>query len=211
MLFVCFGPGQHRFPHSRYGFKLRGHSTKELPGYSSDDLVFTEAGNTLPNIPPRIWQFYTPLKPGGISSDFLASWSLRCPNYLHSVIDEAGSRALMSSLASMPGGRFRGALEIFDHLDRVVLRADLIRFVLLALRGGIYSDTDVEMVQPLSAWVPDEWKAHARLIVGLEADQEQPIPETTYPVQFATWTIAGAPGHPLFYHMIERILNNLRA
>jgi len=95
-------------------------------------------------------------------------------------------------------------------MSRRVLRADFLRYLLLAIEGGVYSDMDTEMLKPLYEWVPDEYKSRTKLIVGLEADQSPPVPGTTYEVQFCQWTLAGAAGHPVFWTMVERILEEVR-
>lgn len=190
-----------------------GGSRGKKPGvtkFIDDDILLSNSTAVLPNIPPRIWQIYTPFMPDKIPVDLTSSWVLHSPSYIYSILDDEGSRAMISRLTTLGGPHYKDALQVFDSTDRWMLRGDLMRYVLLATKGGIYSDTDVEMVKPLSEWVPDRWKNQVRLIVGVEADENPPVPGTTYPVQFATWTVAGAPGHPIFWTMIEGILHKLR-
>lgn len=58
--------------------------------------------------------------------------------------------------------------------------------------------------------MPDEFKSRTKLIIGLEADRSPPVAGTTYEVQFCQWTLAGAPGHPALWMMVERILEDVR-
>jgi alpha 1,6-mannosyltransferase len=178
--------------------------------FVDDDILLPNSSAVLPNIPPRIWQIYTPFVAEKIPVDLTTSWVLHSPSYLYSILDDEGSRAMIQRIQTLGGPHLSDAVEVFDSTERWMLRGDLMRYVLLATKGGIYADADVEMVKPLSEWVPDQWKDEVRLIVGVEADEEPPVGGTTYPVQFATWTVAGSPGHPIFWTMIERILHKLR-
>ena len=95
-------------------------------------------------------------------------------------------------------------------MSRRVLRADFLRYLLLAIEGGVYSDIDTELLKPIYEWVPDEFKSRTKLIVGLEADQNPPVAGTTYPVQFCQWTLASAAGHPTMWTMVEHILDEVK-
>ncbi|KAF6793371.1 initiation-specific alpha-mannosyltransferase [Colletotrichum sojae] len=89
------------------------------------------------------------------------------------------------------------------------MRADFIRYVLTFLEGGVYSDTDTAPVRPLLEWVPEEFRNKTRLIVGVEADSQPPVPGTKYPVQLGQWTFAAAKGQPVLWRMIQRVLNEV--
>lgn len=95
-------------------------------------------------------------------------------------------------------------------MSRRVLRADFLRYLLLSIEGGVYSDIDTELLKPIYEWVPDEFKSRTKLIVGLEADQNPPVAGTTYPVQFCQWTLASAAGHPAMWTMVEHILEEVK-
>ncbi|TYJ52494.1 hypothetical protein B9479_006888 [Cryptococcus floricola] len=49
----------------------------------------------------------------------------------------------------LAGSRMR---EVWDALPSGILRADMLRYLLLLLRGGIYSDTDTTLLKPPSKW-----------------------------------------------------------
>ncbi|KAJ9137854.1 Glycosyltransferase, DXD sugar-binding motif protein [Pleurostoma richardsiae] len=163
----------------------------------------------LPHIPPKIWQIFLDFTPSAISMPYVHSWITKSPSHSYTVLDSAGALALVVKLASTPGRSHM--LPLFYAMSRRVLRADFLRYLILALEGGVYSDADTQMVRPLHEWVPEEFRASARLVVGLEADRSPPIPGTTYEVQFCQWTLAGAAGHPTFWTMAERILRRVEA
>lgn len=108
---------------------------------------------------------------------------------------------MVTKLSKTP--RFFDALSTYFAMYRRVLRADFMRYLILALEGGIYSDMDTEALRPVNEWVPDELKHRTKLIVGIEADSTPPVQGTTYEVQFCQWTLAGEAGHPALWTMVE--------
>lgn len=103
----------------------------------------------------------------------------------------------------------RDAVSLYYSMTRHVLRVDFLRYLVLALEGGIYADVDVRLVKPIREWVPEEYREQTRLIVGLEADQSPPVDGTKYEVQFCQWTLASAANHPALWAMIDRILDKV--
>ncbi|EFX05282.1 initiation-specific alpha-mannosyltransferase [Grosmannia clavigera kw1407] len=102
------------------------------------------------------------------------------------------------------------ALQLYEAMPRRVLRADFLRYLLLALEGGIYTDSDTSLVRPIRDWVPESMRNATRLIVGLEADSSPPVSGTKYEVQFCQWTLASGPNHPTMWTMVHRILAHMR-
>lgn len=56
-------------------------------------------------------------------------------------------------------GKTRGIVAAWDHLaEPAVLRSDFWRYLVLAVDGGVYADTDVEPIRPVEKWGEDpEW------------------------------------------------------
>ncbi|CAK7222604.1 hypothetical protein SCUCBS95973_004899 [Sporothrix curviconia] len=104
----------------------------------------------------------------------------------------------------------RDALQQYDAMPRRVLRADFLRYLVLALEGGVYSDVDTYLVRDIRDWVPEAFRAETRLIVGLEADSSPAVTGTTYEVQFCQWTLSSAADHPTMWTMLDRILAKVR-
>lgn len=89
------------------------------------------------------------------------------------------------------------------------MRADFLRYLILAVEGGIYSDIDTTLEKSLHDWVPEEFRNQTKLIVGIEGDASPPIPGMTYEVQFCQWTLASTAGHPALWTMVERITSRV--
>ncbi len=166
------------------------------------------AGRRLPYIPPKLWQIYLGYSSAKVAGNPIQSWMLSSPSHSYTIVDDDGAATLVSQLSKTPG--YDDAQQIYDGMTRLVLRADFLRYLLLATQGGAYGDIDTEMIRPLHEWVPEEYKSKTKFIVGLESDQSPPVPNTVYEVQFCQWTLASAPGHPVLWKMLERIATRVR-
>lgn len=167
--------------------------------------------SALPHIPSKIWQIYLSFKPGAIKENTIGSFVSHSPSHTYSILDKDGADALVDHVAENYSG-YERIRSIYDAMTRTVIRADFLRFLLLAVEGGVYSDSDTTMTRPLKDWVPAEFKDRTKLIVGIEADaggRPDLIGGTTYRVQFCQWTMAGAAEHPVFWRMVDRVLDRM--
>ncbi|KUJ11299.1 uncharacterized protein LY89DRAFT_594840 [Mollisia scopiformis] len=180
------------------------------PEFPSISIYAANNTNHLPHIPPKIWQIYLDYTPYAIMpyTSYIQSFITHSPSHTYTLLDAHGALSIISKLSTSK--THAHILPLFYAMSRRVLRADFLRYLLLAIEGGVYSDMDTEMLRPLHDWVPDEYKSRTKLIVGLEADQSPPVGGTTYEVQFCQWTLAGAAGHPALWGMVERILNEVQ-
>ena len=188
------------------------YTSPQIPNFPSADIEILNFNTTtrLPHIPPKIWQIYLSFTPGALAPYVfpIHSWVSKSPSYIYTILDGQGSLAIVSKLSSSP--THAHILPLFYSMSRRVLRADFLRYLLLAIEGGVYSDIDTELLKPIHEWVPDEFKSRTKLIVGLEADQSPPVAGTTYEVQFCQWTLGSSAGHPALWMMVERILEDVK-
>jgi len=83
-------------------------------------------------------------------------------------------------------------LQVFKQLPLGVMKADMWRYCVLYVHGGIYSDIDSVSLKPIKEWnIRDE----DRIIIGLENDKH-----------FCQWTILSEPKHPILKKVIEMIV-----
>lgn len=130
------------------------------------------------------------------------------------------------------GGRIR---YLWDNLRVGILKADVLRYLLLLVHGGIYSDTDTECLKPMADWGrgADVWRlelwateseqrrlragedpskvlGRASVIVGVEVDVRERGDWHTWwarPMQIVQWTMASAPHHPITLSALLRIVH----
>jgi mannosyltransferase OCH1-like enzyme len=117
--------------------------------------------------------------------------------------EEEGDEFVRKAFASRPD-----ILENYLGLTVPILKADLLRYMLLLDQGGIWSDLDISCEGvPIDDWVPAEFKPNASVVVGWEFDWGWNTPIVR---QFASWTIMAKPGSPHMLQVIEDILDTLQ-
>ncbi|KZT51458.1 glycosyltransferase family 32 protein, partial [Calocera cornea HHB12733] len=94
---------------------------------------------------------------------------------------------------------------VWNTLPRGVLRSDMLRYLVLLLEGGVYSDTDTVCLKPISRWGRF---AEVGVIIGVEADVgTRPDWHQWWPrpLQIVQWTLAAPPHHPMMLDALRRV------
>lgn len=100
---------------------------------------------------------------------------------------------------------------MYDNILNVGMKSDLLRYLVLDVEGGVYTDLDTTPLKPISDWIPPNARGDVRLVVGIEYDRRDDVeiwPGILRDVSFCQWTIAAAPGHPVFREMVAHILRS---
>lgn len=98
--------------------------------------------------------------------------------------------------------------QIYISLPQPVMKADYFRYIVLLVKGGIYTDIDTICLRPIDTWINGMTINNIGLIIGIEADASLwDVWQGDYArqIQFVQWTIAAAPGHPILYRIVKRI------
>ncbi|BGP37184.1 hypothetical protein JCM10450v2_001092 [Rhodotorula kratochvilovae] len=130
-----------------------------------------------------------------------------------------GAAEAVAAGEEAPGEAERsGVVAAWDRLmEPAVLRSDFWRYLVLAVEGGVYADTDVECLKPVERWGEDaSWKGERptsyeppSLVVGIEADignRQDWHDWWPRPLQISQWTMASARGHPVLLDTMRRIV-----
>lgn len=196
---------------------------------SPDDVAMSMVYPVQDNspFPRKIWQiFFNPRDstfeyPHSTNLDILhdtRSWIGLNPGYQYKLMGiglESGDDFVIKHFSHY---KYKSIMDTYFALRNPGLKTDLLRYLILWIEGGIYSDLDTWAFKPVDAWVPEYMKGQVGAIVGIEWDQlgGDPWPafdngpsDMTHEVQFCQWTLAGAAGHPLFKNAammsVERI------
>ena len=109
--------------------------------------------------------------------------------------------------------RYPSYADIYRKLKRPVMRADMLRLMLMDAYGGVYADVDVESVQPLerlldvggiagtaSCVVSPEPRAHGAILEGLP-----------HRAMVSNAVFASKPGHALWRMALEEIRRSVHS
>lgn len=93
------------------------------------------------------------------------------------------------------------------------MRADFLRYVLLARYGGVYTDVDTEAIIPINHWIPEAYKNFTRVVIGIEYDQLEEERHITMPhsLSLCQWTIAATANHPLLWYTVEETMYQIHS
>jgi mannosyltransferase OCH1-like enzyme len=133
-----------------------------------------------------------------------STWTSLNPNHTHTILtDDAADAYVHTHFAHSAS-----LIHLWETLPKPVLRADLLRYLLMLSHGGVYSDIDTSCLAPISSWIPPEYLVSANAVVGIEYD------DSTYKmfvrsVSFSQWTLMAKPGHAIFERAVGRVRANL--
>lgn len=91
----------------------------------------------------------------------------------------------------------------------IVLRADLLRYMLMYAEGGVYADIDTSVLLHIDRWIPEQLGSQVvNAIIGIEYD-DKTYKMFVRPISFCQWTLMSKPGHTIFARAIKRVMSNL--
>lgn len=102
-------------------------------------------------------------------------------------------------------------VDVYTALRVPVMVSDFLRYLLLAGEGGVYADSDVEMIKPLQDWVPEEYRNVTRAMVGIEMDHAKKDEDDDWTFRFTQHTLVAAKGHPIMMNMVRNVTNKMLA
>ncbi|KAJ5375667.1 hypothetical protein N7517_007673 [Penicillium concentricum] len=187
--------------------------TKPSTNNETNQVLPTQAWASL--FPRNIWQIY--LSPPDVSTNNfevnpkqlsdIVSWLAHNRDFEYTLVGDEGAEALVRQhFQENPT-----LLRIFKELKNTGMKSDLLRYLILSVKGGVYSDLDTVDLKSIDLWVPKKYQKHARVVLGIEFDRlDGPNWGEVHPdIQFCQWTIAATPRHPLFRYMIYWVVTTL--
>lgn len=155
-------------------------------------------------IPKKIWY---KLGPSGLTNSTRV-WTSTClnanPTYTAKYLTDASAATyVQSAWASRPD-----ILAAYLNLTVPILKADLLRYMLLYEQGGVWFDLDVSCEGvPIDEWVPAEFRTKdVGVVLGWEFDKGW---EGKFVRQFASWTIVARRGSPHMLQVVEDVVEAL--
>lgn len=188
-----------------------------------DQDRYTSDSTRPTTIPRKIWQIFstpadfegtTPFSIDPKSLGDTTSWVALNPGYQYELLGAVSADEFVLKHFSND----KKIIDTYFTLQNPGLKTDLLRYLVLWVEGGVYSDLDTWALKPIDAWVPEYLRDQVRAVVGIEFDQLDGDPwpgfgdepsYMTHVVQFCQWTLAAAPGHPLFDSIVQTSLDRI--
>lgn len=157
-------------------------------------------------IPKTIWHIF--LHKRDIPSDLhpaIHSWAYLNPQHSYNLVETVQATDILFDLyPSHPE-----VVHTFQRLESTVMRADFLRYVLLAAYGGVYTDVDTMALEPVDNWIPEPYRNFTRVVIGIEYDQRNDTARhITMPhsLSLCQWTIASTANHPLMWSVVDEVM-----
>ncbi|KAH6646907.1 hypothetical protein BKA67DRAFT_595091 [Truncatella angustata] len=143
------------------------------------------------------------LGPKGLGSDARV-WTASCidqnPGYdVQFLTDESAAGFVNESFAHRPD-----IVDTYNALTVPILKADLLRYLLLYAEGGVWFDLDASCEGiPIDDWIPPELEERADLVVGWEFDAGYRFQFR----QFTTWAVLSRRGVSHLMAVVDDIVD----
>lgn len=141
------------------------------------------------SIPKRIWQTYKTKALPKEAKECQQSWIAQ-KDWDYKLFDDSDILKFMKDHFSSK------IVQCFQGFPLGVMRADMWRYCVLYIYGGVYSDVDSVALTPLDQW---GIRPQDKLIIGLENE-----------THFCQWTIVAVPRHPLLKALIDTIVDDFQ-
>lgn len=166
--------------------------------------------------PQKIWQTWKidPLLFGITETARAMTWIKQNPHMRYEVITDASDLTYVEQHFGPDGFNRPDIVDFYRQVNLRIIKADLLRYMILYAEGGIYADIDVEALRPFHRFIPERHNEHDYdLIVGIEVDMPQFRHHRILGQKsqsFCQWTIAARPRHPVMLHLIDSIMKWLK-
>lgn len=181
--------------------------------WSDDTNSQALPGSTFPQ---KIWQTWKidPMRYGIRESVTAHTWLEKNPYMRYEVLTDANEMTWIEEHFGPKGFDRPDIIKFYRSLNLPIVKADLLRYMIMYAEGGIYADIDVEAIRPFHRFFPQSHdESEFDMIVGVEVDQ----PEfRNHPIlgqksqSFCQWTIISRPGQPVMLKLIENIMKWLK-
>lgn len=163
----------------------KDHLTSDPGSYPSN------INTSIRNIPDKVWHSAKTDQISKQQREWVSSWTVTNPSFRQELLtDRSGEEFVRAHYQETRPD----IVEIYESLPIPILRADLLRYLIVLAEGGYWSDLDVSSETSAADWVPGEYKhQNIDMIVGLEFDFEWRGPDTEVASQFCNWVFSAQP------------------
>lgn len=176
----------------------------------------SKAGSALATIPDafpkKIWQTW--------KVDVLAfeerdlgrarTWTANNPGYRYEVLTDNNDMYYVETHFGPEGLDRPDIVDMYRALTARIIKADLLRYLIMYVEGGVYADIDVENLKPIDRWLPKRFsEKEVDIVIGVEVDEPT---FAMHPIlgqksrSFCQWTFMSKPGNPFMLRLIDGIL-----
>ena len=139
------------------------------------------------------------------------TWTSKNPGHRYEVLTDQNDMHYVETHFG-PGGVLHrpDIVNAYRTLTAYIIKADLLRYLVMYVEGGVYADIDVEALRPLDRFIPPRFEERdIDLVVGVEIDEPQLEQHRILGPKsksFCQWTFLAKPRLPVLLRLINNIL-----
>jgi mannosyltransferase OCH1-like enzyme len=161
--------------------------------------------------PKKIWQTWK-VDPLGFEERDLncaRTWTQKNLGHRYEVLTDNNDLYYVETHFGPEGINRSDIVDVYKSLTAKIIKADLLRYLVMYVEGGIYADIDVEALKSIDRFIPERYSEEdIDMVIGVEIDQPEFI---AHPIlgpksmSFCQWTFMCKPGLPVMMRLIENI------
>lgn len=139
------------------------------------------------------------------------TWTSKNPGHRYEVLTDNNDMYYVEQHFGPEGINRPDIVDMYRSLSARIIKADLLRYLVMYVEGGVYADIDVENLKPIDRWIPKRFdESDLDIVIGIEVDQPEFV---SHPIlgqksrSFCQWTFMCKPGNPLMLRLVDGILN----
>ncbi|KAI1377052.1 glycosyltransferase family 32 protein [Hypoxylon crocopeplum] len=163
--------------------------------------------------PRKIWQTWKidPLSFEERDSIVARSWTTKNLVYRYEVLTDSNDMNYVEQHFGPHGFNRMDIVELYRSVNATIIKADLLRYLIMYAEGGVYADIDVEALRPVHKFIPERYdESDIDMVVGVEIDQPQFEDHKILGKKsqsFCQWTFMAKPRLPVMLKLVENIKN----
>lgn len=163
--------------------------------------------------PPKIWQTWKvdPLRFEERDLEKARSWTEKNPDWRYEVLTDGNDIRYVEYHYGPEGFNRPDIVAFYRDVTATIIKADLLRYLIMYAEGGVYADIDVEAMKPMSKFIPERYdQRDIDMVIGVEIDEpewkDHPIlgPKSR---SFCQWTFMCKPQLPVMMRLVENIMH----
>ncbi|KKZ64452.1 hypothetical protein EMCG_09563 [[Emmonsia] crescens] len=162
--------------------------------------------------PRKIWQTWKvhPLDFEKREMQYARSWASNNPSHRYEVLTDQNDLYYLETHFGPKGLNRPDIIYVYRSLTATIIKADLLRYLVMYVEGGAYADIDVEALRPLDNFIPDRFNERdIDMIIGVEIDQPEFKNHTVLGPKsqsFCQWTFVCKPRLPVMLALVDNII-----
>jgi mannosyltransferase OCH1-like enzyme len=189
----------------------------EMPNVFRRDVSAQKPMKVGHKFPKKIWQTWKvdPLFFEERDLNTAKTWTAKNPSYRYEVLTDNNDISYIEQHYGAGSHINRpDILEMYRSINATIIKADLLRYLIMYAEGGVYADIDVEALKPVEKFMPERFnEKDINMIIGVEIDQPA---FQNHPIlgkksqSFCQWTFVCKPGQPVMLRLVENIIHWLK-